>query len=71
MPVLDQMEEGEGAEHGEFAVREIDDPHDAEQQRKAERDQDIDRAQPDTIDEHLTENGGVEQGGPLSFSCPG
>src|SRR5262245_50421222 len=67
MPILDEMEEGEGAEHGEFAVREINNPHDAEQQRKAERDQNIDRAQPDTVDEHLTEDGGVEQGGPASF----
>src|SRR6476620_3920149 len=61
MPILDQMEKRKGAQHRELTVREIDDPHDAEEQREAERDQDIDRAQPDAVDEHLPEDGGVEQ----------
>ena len=56
MPVLDRVVERESPEHRELAMREVDDAHDAEQQREAERDQDIDRAQADAVDEHLAQD---------------
>ena len=51
-----EIVEREATEHGELAVREVDHAHDAEQQREAERDQDIDAAERQTIDDHLTEH---------------
>ena len=69
MPVLDQVEEGEGPEHRELAMREVDDAHDAEQQREAERDQDIDRAQADAVDEHLAQDCRIEHRTSFSRAC--
>jgi len=58
--VFHQMVERERAEHGKLAMGEVHDPHDAEQQGEAERDQDVDRAQTDAVDDDLSEDGDVQ-----------
>jgi len=53
--------ERERAQHGELAVGEVDHAHDAEQQGEPERDQDVDRAQADAVDDDLAQDGDVEE----------
>jgi len=60
LEVFHQMIKREGAQHGELAVGEVDDAHDPEQQREAERHQDVDRGEADAVDDDLSEDGDVE-----------
>ncbi len=48
---------GEGAQHQELAVREIDDLHDAEDQRQADRDQGVEQTERDAVQRELQEIG--------------
>ena len=69
--VLHQVVEREGAEHGELAVGEVDHAHDAEQQREAERDQDVDRAQADAVDQDLSEDRDIQHRTVIPGLVPG
>ena len=46
-----EREDGEGREHDQVAMREIDQPHDAEDQRQAGREQRIEPAEQDALDD--------------------
>src|SRR5258708_15936781 len=62
---------GEGAQHQELAVREVDDLHDAEDQRQADGDQGIDQAQRDAVQRQLHEIDGVDGHCGPSIANPG
>ena len=51
VPVLEQEEDEVGTEHGEVAVREVDDPHDAEHQRQPAGEQPVEAAEQDALDD--------------------
>ena len=57
MQQRERPERGVHAEHQELAVREVDDPHDAEDQRQPDRDQGVDAAEQDRRDDELGDQG--------------
>jgi hypothetical protein len=51
VPVLEQQEDEIRAEHREIAVREVDDPHQAEHQREPAGEQPVEAAEQDALDD--------------------
>ena len=49
--MLEQQEDQVGAEHREVAVGEVDDPHHAEHQREPAREQRVEAAEQDALDD--------------------
>ena len=53
----DQRQDQEGRQHDQVAMREVDQPHDAEDQRQSGREQRVEPAEQDALDDHVEERG--------------